>query len=252
MIDGMATTVGKMLSTLPKDAAGSSMEKMKALRAFLYEAGWWNNNQPFQYDLDDPYGQKPGAQLLANYLATKKGNCVSMPILFLILAERLGIDVTLSTAPLHVFVKFTDDEARIWNLETTSGAGFTRDEWYRTKLPMSETAISNGVYMKKLSRKEALSIIASSVLDHLLATGRYEEAIKVSDILLEAYPANAYTLVKKGTAYYRLLQRDIVEKYPKESDIPSDKRGYAEDLYASNRAAFVRAEALGWTPPSLK
>ncbi|WP_292640925.1 transglutaminase family protein [Mesorhizobium sp.] len=251
-IDGMVATVNKMLGTLPPDAASASMEKMKALRTFLYEGGWWNNGRPFQYDLSDPYGQQPGAQLLSNYLATRKGNCVSMPILFLALGERLGLNLTLSTAPLHVFVKFTDDATgKTWNLETTSGAGFTRDEWYRQKLPMTDEAIANGVYLKTLARREALSIVATAVLDNLITTGRYDEAIAVADVLTEAYPANTYTLVKKGTAYYRLLDANIIQKYPKQSDIPADKVAYANDLYRANQEAFAKAESLGWRQPKL-
>ncbi|TGP85403.1 MULTISPECIES: transglutaminase family protein [unclassified Mesorhizobium] len=251
-IDSMVVTVSKMLGTLPPDAASTSMEKMKALRTFLYEGGWWNNGRPFEYDLSDPYGQKPGSQSLTNYLATRKGNCVSMPALFLILGKRLGINVTLSTAPLHVFVKFTDDATgKTWNLETTSGAGFTRDAWYRQKLEMTDEAIRNGVYLKRLSQREALSIVATPVLDNLIATGRYDEAVTVADVLIEAYPANAYTLVKKGTAYYRLLDANIVRKYAKQSDIPADRIAYANDLYNANREAFAKAKALGWREPKM-
>ncbi|MER8887688.1 transglutaminase family protein [Mesorhizobium sp. M0816] len=250
--DAMVVTVNKMLSSLPPEAASTSMERMKALRTFLYEGGWWNNGRPFEYDLSDPYGQKPGSQSLSNYLATRKGNCVSMPTLFLILGKRLGLNVTLSTAPLHVFVKYTDDETGLtWNLETTSGAGFTRDAWYQQKVPMTNEAIANGVYLKTLSQREALSIIATPILDDLLATGRYDDAIAVADVLIEAYPANAYTLVKKGTAYYRLLDTNIVQKYPKQTDIPADRIVYANDLYRANREAFAKAEALGWREPKL-
>ncbi|TIW84616.1 MAG: hypothetical protein E5V59_31120, partial [Mesorhizobium sp.] len=77
-------------------------------------------------------------------------------------------------------------------------------------LEMTDEAIANGVYLKTLSRREALSIIATAVLDNLITTGRYDKAIAVADVLTEAYPANAYTLVKKGTAYYRLLDRDFI------------------------------------------
>ncbi|WP_181167770.1 transglutaminase family protein [Mesorhizobium sp. B2-4-19] len=188
-LDGMAATIHKMLGTLPPEQATTSMEKMKALRAFLYEPGRWNGGKPFQYDLSDPFGQQPGAQMLTRYLATKKGNCISMPMLFLALGERLGLNLTLSTAPLHVFVKFTDDATgKTWNLETTSGAGFARDEHYRKITPMTDEAVRNGVYLKTMSRREALAIIATGILDNLIATGRYEDAITVADVLIEAGP----------------------------------------------------------------
>ena len=251
-LDGMAAAIKEMLSTLPPAEAATDMEKMKALRDFLYEPGPWNDEKPFQYDLSDPFGQKPGAQMLTRYLATKKGNCVSMPMLFLALGEKLGLDMTLSTAPLHVFVKFTDRATgQSWNLETTSGAGFARDAHYRRITPMTDEAIANGVYLKRLSRREALALIATGVLDTLLATGRYDEAISVADVLIEANPADAYALTKKGTAYYRLLERDFIKKYPRESDIPASELPRAVELSRANRDAFARAEALGWRQPKL-
>lgn len=251
-LDTMVATIKKMLSTLPPAEAATDMERMKALRAFIYEPGQWNNGKPFQYDLADPFGQQPGAQMLTRYLTTKKGNCVSMPMLFLALGERLGLDLTLSTAPLHVFVKFTDRATgKTWNLEATSGAGFTRDEHYRKNLPMTDEAVANGVYLKTMTRREALAIIATGVLDNLLATGRYVEAIAVADVLIEANPADAYALTKKGTAFYRLLERDFIKKYPKESDIPATEMPRAIELHRANQDAFAKAEALGWREPTL-
>lgn len=82
------------------------LDKLFSLSAYLYESGYWNEFQPFQYNFEDPFAQILSSKLISNYLKTKKGNCISMPILYLILADKLGLDVTLSTAPLHVFVKF--------------------------------------------------------------------------------------------------------------------------------------------------
>lgn len=252
-LDRMVAVVRRMIATLPPEAARLDGERLQALRTFLYEPGWWNEDRPFSYDLTDPFGQRPGSQRLSAYLQSRNGNCVSMPILFAILGERIGLDVTLSTAPLHLFVKWTEHRSgKTYNLETTSGAGFTRDAWYRQKLPMTDEAIANGVYLKKLSRREALAVIATGVLDHLIATRRYDEAIDVADVLLDAYPAHAYALVKKGTAYYRMLEESFIRKNPKENDIPAGERGYAMRLQQGNQEAFDRAEALGWRMPKLE
>lgn len=248
-IDRMVSTVKKMLGTLPPEEAATSLAKLKALRAFLYQGGRWNEGKPFRYDMDDPQGQNPKHRLLVNYLSTRKGNCVSMPILFVILGERIGLDVTLSVAPLHLLVKWTDAESDVtYNLEATSGAGFTRDMWYRQQWPMTDAAITNGVYLKTLSRREADAVIATPLIDHPLKAERYDEAIAVADAVLEAYPANAYALAKKGTAYGRLLDRDFIRKYPRLSDIPKDLTVRAEASSTANLEAFAQAEALGWRP----
>lgn len=252
-IDQMITKINRMLDTIPKPEAVKSIERMKALRAFIYRAGHWNDQNPFQYDLKDPYGQKLSAKLLSSYLTTRKGNCFSMPILFLVLGERLGLDLSLSTAPLHVFIKYTDDQTnKTYNLETTSGAGFTREIWYQKKSPMREDAIRNGVYLKHLTRKETLAVMASFVVEHLITIRKYEQAVAVSNVILEVYPAFGYILAKKGTAYYYQLKTEFISKFPNTSDIPASKRDRANKLNRQNKAAFVQAEALGWRPAQLQ
>ena len=169
-----------------------------------------------------------------------------MPMLVLILGERLGLDITLSTAPLHVFAKWTDPESgATYNFEATSGR-FARDRHIRNDLPMTDEAIANGVYMKTLTRREALAVMAETALDHLYGTRRYHDVIAVADVILEAYPTHAYALVKKGSAYAKLLQPLIIRKVGILSEVRNDMMSYAEQLSRANGEAFDRAEALGW------
>jgi hypothetical protein len=59
--------------------------KVRALKRYLYESGASNDNQTFQYDLTDPLAHEIRNKLLSSYITTKKGNCVTMPLLFVIL-----------------------------------------------------------------------------------------------------------------------------------------------------------------------
>jgi hypothetical protein len=90
----------------PADATPG--QRFAALVDTLYQSGPWNDGRPFTYDLEDPLGKVPANKRLATYLATRKGNCISMPILVLILGQRLGLPLALATAPRHVFVKVHD------------------------------------------------------------------------------------------------------------------------------------------------
>lgn len=243
MIDGMVDDVKAMAGENAKSA-----EKLTALKRYLYESGAWNGNRPFQYDLDDPLGEKPANRLLQRYLTTRRGNCITMPMLMMFVGQRLGLKMTLAEAPLHVFVKYTDDDGAIWNLEATSGGGFTRDAWYREKLPMSDTAVANGVYLRPLSHEEATALIASFLVEHHIEAGAFENAIAVSDVLLRHYPTFAYGLVKKGSAYSGLLRRELAGKYTWMEDIPADLKVKADQWYGENMEAFAKAEALGWRP----
>lgn len=241
LIDHMAEDV----KTMAGEGAGSG-ETLAALKRYLYESGVWNDNKPFQYDLDDPLGEMPANRMLQRYLTRRRGNCVTMPILVLLLGERLGLKMTLAEAPLHLFIKYTDDNGDVWNLEATSGAGFTRDIWYREKLPMTDKAVANGVYLRALSREETVATMAAFLVEHQLTAGDYETAALTADVILRHYPNSAYVLAKKGTAYYRLLQREVTSKDSRMEDIPPDLRARADVWYRENNAAFDRAEVLGW------
>ncbi|MBW9065400.1 hypothetical protein JNB71_19025 [Rhizobium herbae] len=243
MIERMAEAVKAMAGEGAKSA-----DTLAALKRYLYEGGAWNDNRPFQYDLEDPLGEKPANRLLQRYLTTRRGNCVTMPMLMMFVGQRLGLKMTLAEAPLHVFVKYTDDDGAVWNLEATSGGGFTRDVWYRQKLPMSDKAVTNGVYLRPLSHEEATALIASFLVEHQIEAGAFENAIAVSDVLLRHYPSFAYVLVKKGSAYSGLLRRELVGKYTRMEDIPADLKVKADRWYGENMQAFAKAEALGWRP----
>jgi regulator of sirC expression with transglutaminase-like and TPR domain len=222
--------------------------KLGAIRTVIYDAGPWNDNRPFSYDLRDPTGQKTGSQLLTTYLRTRRGNCVSMPLLYLILAERVGVNASLSTAPLHVFVRYTDSKGRTFNIECTDGAHVMRDDWYRQKLPISDRAMETGLYMRTLTRPEAMAVMASTVVEFLIDNGRYQDAMNVADVVLKYNRRDALTMVHKGSAAAHLIRTGYEEKYPKENNIPIPARARYYELVETNKKMFAAAEALGWTP----
>ena len=93
MIDRLVDAARQMAGPNPIDSY-----KLAAIRRAIYVAGPWNYNRAFSYDLSDPFGKVPANRLLSTYIRTRKGNCVSMPILFMIVADRMGLNVHLATA----------------------------------------------------------------------------------------------------------------------------------------------------------
>lgn len=224
----------------------SSASRLFALRRYVYESGEWNDRRPFQYDLDDPFGAKIINKLLPNYLASKKGNCVTMPFLFIILGQRLGIDVTASTAPMHIFVKFRNDAGAWINLEATSGASPARDVWIRSQMPMTDQAIANGLYLQPLTKKETAAMMATTLAEYYLHRREYEKAIATADVILEHYPKGVETMVLKGSSYGHLVNTKFIDRYPLPSQIPVNERDYYQYLSRNNRFWYAKAEALGW------
>lgn len=220
--------------------------KLLALKRYLYEAGPWNDGQAYQYDLDDPLGKKFSNRLLKTYLATKQGNCVTMPFLFIILGQRLGLPVTASTAPKHFLVKYKSEQYGWINLETTSGANPARDVWIRKQEPMTDEAIAKGIYLQPLTKRETAAEMATIVAESYLQQQRYEQAIAVSDVILGTYPRDVGTMIMKAVAYARLSRQRFDSQYASPAQIPAEQQGYYAYLSEHNREWFAKAESLGW------
>lgn len=241
-IDAMAQTIRTMAGP-----SASSRLRLIMLRKYIYERGAWNGNNPFQYDLTDPLGHKPVNRLLSTYLATHRGNCVSMPMLFVALAQRLGLNATLSPAPDHVFVKYIDDvTGKTFNLEATSGAYPARDAYMRQNMPMTDAAIANGIYMKTLSKKEALVVMAGIVLEFELEHKRFREALDVSDALRPYYPNDLSVLLVPADSGLGMFREEFLGRYPTKAEIPPSAMARYKFIEEMVEGALDHAYALGW------
>jgi regulator of sirC expression with transglutaminase-like and TPR domain len=234
----------KLEAMVPAKAAAH--DKLKILRKFIYEAGAWNDGRPFTYDQTDPLGKNTKNKTLAQYMTSRSGNCISMPILFVLLGKRIGLDLKMATAPYHAFVKFTDDEKRDWNLEATSGAGFTRDSHYRKELPMTDEAVAKGTYLRALPREQEVALVATILVEHYFKEKMAREVIVAASVLLKHYPNSAQLLIYQGSAYAMILQQEIVPRYKTRGDMPPDVQEFADAVWQRNQEFFQAAEAIGW------
>ncbi|HJU38436.1 MAG TPA: transglutaminase family protein [Tahibacter sp.] len=225
-------------------------QMLDALLKTLYEPGPWNQHKPFGYDFSDPTGRNGNNKRLATYLATRKGNCISMPVLFVILGRRLGLRVALATAPHHVLVKFSDDTQRVWlNVEATAG-GIKSDGDYVRETDISAAALDNGLYLRPLSPREGVGVIAGSLMEHYRVANDPDALMAVADLALAANPRDSVAMIWKGTAYYLQIAQRFQAKYPDPADIPDERRAELQHLLRENLAWFSRAESLGWTQPT--
>jgi regulator of sirC expression with transglutaminase-like and TPR domain len=243
-LDLMAQQVRKYL---PPNA--TPMQKMAILRDYIYKPGPWNENRVFSYDLNDPLGKNIRNKLLPTYLTTRRGNCVSMPLLFIILGQKIGIDLTASTAPAHIFVKFRDDNGEYQNFEATSG-GLIRDSGLRESYPMSEEALTNRVYLAPLSKKETVVEMAALLLENYASVGEPERRINLADTLLKYHPNNAVLMIHKRSAFINIMKRDFIDAYPSLAMIPPEKRQWYARVGKAINLWYDMAYALGWREPT--
>jgi regulator of sirC expression with transglutaminase-like and TPR domain len=225
-----------------------NLAKFKTLRDYLYQPPLLSGRRPFVYDLEDD--RNPKAKLMSVYLATHKGNCISMPLLFVILGQKLGIPLTITTAPAHLYVKFRGDNGNWYGVETTSGGGWAEDDWQQKQFPrLTAKAIVNGIYLQPLTKKETAAVIAESLLENYEGhkTIEADEArVKLALLLLDHYPKDVVAMVHAYLGYLGLRQRLFVHKYPQPSDIPANLRARYEQIESGWSYWGNKAKALGY------
>lgn len=171
-----------------------------------------------------------------------------MPLLFIILGQKLGVDVNASMAPNHVFVKYRDADGSLYNLETTSGAGFTRDVWMRQQFPMTDEALASGIYMRPLTKKETVGIMIGTLLESYAQRGLNQESVVMAKLALQFNPRDVSVILHQHQAYLAMWKQEFVNRYPTLKDIPRDKWPRFIDLEDHLKALYNQAYALGWRP----
>jgi hypothetical protein len=118
---------------------------------------------PFEYDFDDPFGKKDYFKFFVTKLMqTRKGQCRSLPLLYLILAEELGIKAWLAYSPEHSYIRLQNSKNNWFNLELTNGH-YSADSWILGSNFIKAEALRNQLYMDTLSRKETIASLLTNL-----------------------------------------------------------------------------------------
>lgn len=121
---------------------------------------------PLNYNLDDYMSlDNFTSHFVSTLLATNSGQCYSMPLLYLLIAEEMETEAYLSYAPRHSFIRIKDEKGVWYNLELTCRY-ILSDYHYMNHSYIKTEAIRSGIYLNPLGKKE---VIASM----LVQLGRY-------------------------------------------------------------------------------
>lgn len=234
-------------SRFPQGDSTANDTRMAVLVSTLYEPGSWNDFRPFGYDLDDELGLSITGKLMSRYLASRKGNCVSMPVLLVILGQKLGLPVTLATAPNHVYAKYKRDNGEWLNIEATTG-GTKSDAKYQEEFGISSRAMAAGIYLRPLRRREDLLVLVGTLMQFYGEARAPEQVIPITDAVVRVDPNNIVALLVKRNAYRRIVQERYVTPYPSPDQMPASMRGDYMRIYGSQKALVGKIESLGWVP----
>ncbi|MFW0737142.1 hypothetical protein [Flavobacterium sp. T12S277] len=151
--------------------------------------GFKEKHFPIKYDFEDYWGRENWAKMfVTKLLKTNSGQCHSMPLLYLILAEAIDAEAYLALSPNHSYIKFEDEKGKWYNLELTNGM-FTVSSFILNNGFITAEAIQNKLYMQNLSKKEMLSQFYTDLASGYLHKFGYDDFVEqVANKALELNP----------------------------------------------------------------
>lgn len=172
-------------------------------------AHWKLNNQdviyyhpPFTYVTNDPFGKKDWSNTqVVNLLFSEqqKGNCFSLTAFYKILANRLGADARICTAPQHSYIQHRDNKGDYYNVELAT-AGFPRDGTIQTLTNTTSTAIKSGIALRDYTEQQSIGLCLVNLAksyEHYYETKDDDFLLKCAETVLQKDSLNLSALLLK-------------------------------------------------------
>lgn len=177
--------------------------RIRVMNTYFYK------KEKFGYDYDDPRGRKLENRLLNGIMDTKKGNCYTLPLLYLTVAQRLGYPVHMVTVPDHFFLRYLDSRLKNQNIEATGQGGFSSDEEYRKDFSITNKAINEGSYLRTMTNRDlvATMLLTSGIL--YTQNRDYARAILYAKTAIRIAPWEPVQYQSLGEMYEHLMKRHL-------------------------------------------
>ena len=128
------------------------------------------NHYPIKYNYEDYDSHiSYDSHFVTTLMQTGTGQCHSMPLYYLVLAEEMGAEAYWSFSPRHSFVKIQDDKGDWHNLELTCKA-ILSDTHYMNSSYIKSEALQSKIYLEPMDKT---NVVAEMLLE--LARGYYNK-----------------------------------------------------------------------------
>jgi len=201
---------------------------------------------PFKYDFNDFRGRKDFQNVFASkLLRTGKGQCHSLPLIYLCLAQELGAKAWLSLAPQHSFIQFPDNKGKLLLFETTNGNLVSRT-WMTQSGYITAKAIKNKTYLDTLSAKQLYAqCLADLLIGYDTKLGYDDFADQIRQAILKLDPNNlTAAVIDANQKTINALEKIKAAGHPKEADLPKYPDAYK--AYMAMTAAYKKVDDLGY------
>jgi hypothetical protein len=239
-------TAKQVLQKMKNEKLDTEDNTMKNIALFKHFS------KSYKYDFDDYFGAKDWSKMFTSKLTkTGKGQCHSMPLLYLMIAEEMGAQASLATAPNHTYIKFLDNENQWQNIELTNGI-FTTNSMILESGYIGSEALQNNIYMNSLSKKELMSQFYADLANGYIHKYGMDEFVgKALDKSLEYYPNNMYANLLKSM-YQQARFKHVTDNLGiQNAENPEELQNIryfpkAVELLQETKAQFDKIDNLGF------
>lgn len=193
---------------------------------------------PLFYDFDDFWGRADNSKMFVSKLIKDgTGQCHSLPLLYLILAEEMNAEAHLAFAPNHSYIKIQDKLGDWHNIELTNHT-LTSDQFIMQTGFVKSAAIANRIYMNPLAKKEVVAQSVNDLMMNYIRKFGYEDFILEGTAVAHQYGGNSISAHLLNHNYYQTLFQYIVNQYK--------KKGLTQkQLNQDQKAVYVYKQMMG-------
>ncbi len=208
--------------------------RIGAINTYLYKNGRWNGFRKFEYDLNDLDAVEKKNNFINGYLDTNMGSCITMPMLYAVLGQRLDYPIHIVESPSHFFCRYVSEDLKENNIEATLIGGHTDDDSYIYNAGITDLSIRNGVYMRTLSNREYISRLMCINARFFFEEGKIDKALSYMEKAVEIDSTNAGGWWNSAAVYYKKAKQ-LNEMMQTEISIESRLNKSKSDLISEIR-----------------
>lgn len=232
-VDALARRVGERIPD-----AGDATQTIAALNHVLFQEEGFRGNRENYYD--------PRNSFLNDVLERKLGIPISLALVYMEVARRVGFPLFGVGMPGHFLLKHYDVEGRQVLIDCFEGGHILSDrdcqqrldEIYSGQLPLQPD------FLMAVSRRQILTRILNNLKTVYLSTRSFKKALPLVDLVLVIYPRSPEDVKQRALLRYSLgLMRgaaEDLEQYLKMSPDASDADDIRQTALSIRRSLAMR------------
>lgn len=190
-----------------------------------------NNQQRFEYDFSGEYPDDDWHyQLVSRTIKTHKGQCRSLPWLFMLIAEEMGAKAYIAHAPRHCLLMYKDEDNLFpeeWVNVSLTSQQYPMTSWIKSYHAIKDSAIKAGTYLTPLTAKQMVATQLNDLaIVYVNRFKRYDKfTLKCAEMSLKHYQMHPNAIIVKGKSIDALLKNHLKQN------------GYRRDAYTDKMDA---------------